>query len=384
MSSSPPAPACDWPGFNSEYDAGMAHGIGIADVTCGKSRSWPARRAESQPAVVLALPARSPSSASPPACSPSSSRLPLVRVPVPHRHTTRPPTSKPLSVIPKARAGEPLVTPGHTPPRAPSASTRPKPRASNSRSSVGCSTASRSTTELRRPYALYDANTDTVYVYATGTSNGPDAKAAHIPVIAITAPPASPDTFWATHCPPCPNRQCPATSGRRQCGRARRDLRHVLLHLGYRPAQLHLQRDEPRMCRDDARAEHGDVHFPRYEHQPVGPVRQRLPFPVHLSLSSRWRHRSRASTSGLTALPGCSGRAMGLLQQADRPLFAAARPDGLSRRPPPSPHWRHTSLGGGLVEAPSMIKEGSIYWLFYSANLWERPTTASASRHARP
>ncbi len=49
-------------------------------------------------------------------------------------------------------------------------------------------------------------------------------------------------------------------------------------------------------------------------------------------------------------------------------------PDGLSTVGGP-----HELIGatqaweGGLVEAPSMIKEGNIYWLFYSANLWGTP-----------
>jgi hypothetical protein len=49
-------------------------------------------------------------------------------------------------------------------------------------------------------------------------------------------------------------------------------------------------------------------------------------------------------------------------------------PDGLSTVGP-----AHELIGatqpweGGLVEAPSMIKEGSVYWLFYSANLWGTP-----------
>jgi hypothetical protein len=49
-------------------------------------------------------------------------------------------------------------------------------------------------------------------------------------------------------------------------------------------------------------------------------------------------------------------------------------PDGLSVVGPP-----HRLIGatqpweGGLVEAPSMIRSGSSYWLFYSANLWGTP-----------
>ena len=55
-------------------------------------------------------------------------------------------------------------------------------------------------------------------------------------------------------------------------------------------------------------------------------------------------------------------------------------PDGLSVVGPP-----HKLIGssqpweGNLVEAPSMIRSGPTYRLFYSANLWDTPTTASAS-----
>jgi hypothetical protein len=49
-------------------------------------------------------------------------------------------------------------------------------------------------------------------------------------------------------------------------------------------------------------------------------------------------------------------------------------PDGLSTAGPP-----HLLIGatqaweGGLVEAPSMVQQGSTYWLFYSANRWGTP-----------
>ncbi len=74
-------------------------------------------------------------------------------------------------------------------------------------------------------------------------------------------------------------------------GPPRRDVRHVLLDPGHQAARLRLQADGPGMCHDDARGEHGDVHLPRHQHEPVWSVRRRLLLGVHLSLPGRWRHR---------------------------------------------------------------------------------------------
>jgi hypothetical protein len=49
-------------------------------------------------------------------------------------------------------------------------------------------------------------------------------------------------------------------------------------------------------------------------------------------------------------------------------------PDGLSVIGPAHPLITATQAWeGNLVEAPSMIRSGSTYWLFYSANLWGTP-----------
>ncbi len=130
-------------------------------------------------------------------------------------------TSKPLSVIPKVRAGQPLVTPGHNATKGPIGVNPAKAQGVKLTILSGLLHGEPIYNgDFADPYALYDANTDAVYAYATGTSNGPDAKAAHIPVIAISRSTGFAGHFLGDALPPCPSGPCRGISGRRQSGRA--------------------------------------------------------------------------------------------------------------------------------------------------------------------
>ena len=128
------------------------------------------------------------------------------------------------------------------------------------------------------------------------------------------------------------------------------------------------------MCHDDARTEHGDVRLRATSTSPSGPF-------VDDSTSAFICPYQEGGAIDPSIYIRSDGTPW-LLWKSDgdccnQPTYIYSQqlsPDGLSTVGLP-----HQLIGatqpweGGLVEAPSMIKEGSTYWLFYSANLWGTP-----------
>ena len=232
------------------------------------------------------------------------------------------------------------------PRKAPSASTPPRPRASNSRPSVGCSTASRSTTATSltrsasttatrctpmpptRPADRRQGGARPGHRYHTSTG-----FAGHYLGDALPALPK-----WTV-------------SGYQWAPSvwARPDGTFVLYYLdpGHRPAQLRLQGDQPGLCHDDTRSKHGDAASRRrHQLEPVGPVRRRLLLCVRLSLPSGRSHRSQHLHSFRRHALAVVEERRRLLQHADEHLLAATLlRRALHRGAPPSPDWGASKPG---------------------------------------
>jgi hypothetical protein len=94
-------------------------------------------------------------------------------------------TPKPLSLLPKVRAGQPMITPGHRATQGPIGANPAKAQGVKLTILSGLLHGEPIYNgDFADPFALYDGNT--VYAYATNTTGGPNSKPAHIPVIAIT------------------------------------------------------------------------------------------------------------------------------------------------------------------------------------------------------
>ncbi len=286
------------------------------------------------------------------------------------------PTSKPLSVIPKVRAGQPLVTPGHNATKGPIGVNPAKAQGVKLTILSGLLHGEPIYNgDFADPYALYDANTDTVYAYATGTSNGPDAKAAHIPVIAITRSTGFAGHFLGDALPTLPKW---TVSGYQWAPSvwARPDGTFVMYYST--PATDPLNCIYKVTNPGCVETTHGPNTAMCISHatstSPSGPFVDDSPSPFICPYQA-----------GGAIDPSIYIRSDGtpwLLWKSDgdccnKPTYIYSQqlsPDGLSTVGLP-----HLLIGatqaweGGLVEAPSMIKEGSIYWLFYSANLWGTP-----------
>ena len=129
-----------------------------------------------------------------------------------------------------------------------------------------------------------------------------------------------------------------------------------------------------RMCGDGARAEHGHVYLPGHQYQPSGPF-------VDDSTAAFICPTAQGGSIDPSIFVTSKGTPW-LLWKSDGdccnlPTYIYSQqlsPDGLSTVGPP-----HELIGatqrweGGLVEAPSMVQSGNVFWMFYSANLWGNP-----------
>jgi hypothetical protein len=285
-------------------------------------------------------------------------------------------TSKPLSVIPKARAGQPLVTPGHNATKGPVGVNPAKAQGVRLTILSGLLHGEPIYNgDFADPYALYDPNTATVYAYATGTTNGPDAKAAHIPVIAITRSTGFAGHFLGDALPTLPKW---TVSGFQWAPSvwARPDGTYVMYYStpANHPLNCVFKVTNPG-CVTTTHGPNTAMCISRATStSPSGPFVDDSPAPFICP-----------TQEGGAIDPSIYIRSDGtpwLLWKSDgdccnEPTYIYSQQlasDGLSTVGPP-----HLLIGatqaweGGLVEAPSMIKEGTIYWLFYSANLWGTP-----------
>ena len=283
-------------------------------------------------------------------------------------------TSKPLLVIPRVRAGQPLVTPGHNATKGPVGVNPAKAHGIDLTILSGVLQGEPVYNgDFADPFALYDDNT--VYAYATNTTGGPTTKAAHIPVIAITRSTGFKGHYLGDALPTLPKW---TVSGYQWAPSvwARPDGTFVLYYAtpATHPINCVFKVTNPG-CVETTHGPNTAMCISRAtSDSPSGPFVDDSSFPFVCPY-----------TAGGAIDPSIYIRSDGtpwLLWKVDgdccnqpTDIFSQQlSPDGLSTVGPP-----HLLIGatqpweGGLVEAPSMIKEGSTYWLFYSANLWGTP-----------
>jgi hypothetical protein len=283
-------------------------------------------------------------------------------------------TSEPSSLVPPARAGQPLVTPGHNATKGP----------------IGANPATARGIELTAlsgmlhgepiyngdfadPFALYDNKT--VYAYATNTTGGPNVKAAHIPVIAITQSTGFAGHYLGDALPTLPKWTVAGFQWAPSVW-ARPDGTFVLYYStpAIKPLDCIYKATDPG-CVMTTHGENTAMCISRATStSPSGPFVD--------DSSSAFVCPYQAGGAIDPSIYIRSDGTPWLLWKSDgdccnQPTYIYSQqlsPDGLSTVGPP-----HQLIGatqaweGGLVEAPSMIKEGSTYWLFYSANLWGTP-----------
>ncbi len=223
------------------------------------------------------------------------------------------------------------------------------------------------------PYALVDGTT--VYAYATNTTGGPNAKPAHIPVIAITRSTGFAGHYLGDALPTLPKW---TVSGYQWAPSvwARPDGTFVMYYSTPATDPLNcIYKSTNPGCVTTSHGPNTAMCISRATStSPSGPFVDDSAGPFVCPYQE-----------GGAIDPSIYVRSDGtpwLLWKSDgdccnQPTYIYSQqlsPDGLSTVGIP-----HELIGatqpweGGLVEAPSMIKENSVYWLFYSANLWGTP-----------
>jgi glycosyl hydrolase family 43 len=283
-------------------------------------------------------------------------------------------TSKPFSVIPPVRAGQPLITPGHSATHGPIGANPAKAKGIQLTILSGLLHGEPIYNgDFADPFGLYDG--DTVYAYATNTTGGPSAKAAHIPVIAITRATGFAGHYLGDALPTLPKW---TVSGYQWAPSiwARPDGTFVMYYStpATDPLNCIYKATNPGCVMTTHGANTAMCISRATSTSPSGPFVDDSSSPFVCP-----------SQAGGAIDPSIYIRSDGtpwLLWKSDgdccnQPTYIYSQqlsPDGLSTVGLPHQLIGATqSWEGGLVEAPSMIKEGSTYWLFYSANLWGTP-----------
>jgi hypothetical protein len=285
-----------------------------------------------------------------------------------------PRTTSTSTSVPRVRAGQPLITPGHNATRGPIGINPAKAQGLKLTVLSGLLHGEPIYNgDFADPFALFDGST--VYAYATNTTGGPGIKAAHIPVIATTQSTGFAGHYLGDALPTLPKW---TVSGYQWAPSvwARPDGTFVLYYAtpATNPLNCIYKATNPG-CVMTAHGPNTAMCISRAtSSSPAGPF-------VDNSTSAFIC----PAQEGGAIDPSIYIRSDGtpwLLWKSDGdccnlPTYIYSQqlsPDGLSTVGPP-----HELIGatqtweGGLVEAPSMIKEGSTYWLFYSANLWGTP-----------
>ena len=282
-------------------------------------------------------------------------------------------TSKP-PLTPKVRAGQPLITPGHGATKGPIGTNPAKAEGIKLTILSGVLHGEPIYNgDFADPFALYDGNT--VYAYATNTTSGPNAKAAHIPVIAITRSTGFAGHYLGDALPTLPKW---TVSGFQWAPSiwARPDGTFVLYYAtpATQPLTCISKPTNPGCVVTTHGANTAMCISRATSTSPSGPFVDNstsafiCPYQAGGAIDPSIYIRSDGTPWLLWKSDGdCCNQPTYIYSQQ-------LSSDGLSTVGPP-----HQLIGatqaweGGLVEAPSMIKEGSTYWLFYSANLWGTP-----------
>jgi len=279
-----------------------------------------------------------------------------------------------LPLTPSVRAGQPLVTPGHQATQG--------PVGTNPTNAHGIHLTVLSgllhglpifNADFADPFAIVVG--DSVYAYATTTTGGPHFAPAHIPVIAITRATGFAGHYLGDALPTLPTWTVPDYQWAPAVW-ARPDGTYVLY---YATPATHpidcLAHPTSAGCVQTTHGPNTAMCISRAtSRSPAGPFVDDSPSAFICP-----------TAQGGAIDPSIYVRSDGtpwLLWKSDgdccnMPTYIYSQqlsPDGLSTVGPPNRLIGATQAWeGGLVEAPSMIKERSIYWLFYSANLWGTP-----------
>jgi hypothetical protein len=288
--------------------------------------------------------------------------------------TTATSTSKPISLLPKVRAGQPLITPGHRATQGPIGANPAKAQGVKLSILSGLLHGEPIYNgDFADPFALYDGNT--VYTYATNTTSGPNSKPAHIPVIAITRSTGFAGHYLGDALPALPKW---TVSGYQWAPSiwARPDGTFVMYYAtpATDPLNCVYKATNPGCVMTTHGANTAMCISRATSTSPSGPF-------VDDSSSAFICPYQQGGAIDPSIYIRSDGTPWLLLKSdgdcCNQPTYLYSQqlsPDGLSTVGLP-----HELIGatqaweGGLVEAPSMIKEGSTYWLFYSANLWGTP-----------
>jgi hypothetical protein len=282
--------------------------------------------------------------------------------------------SQPLSLSPAARAGQPYVTPGHNATQGPLGTHPSKAHGIELTVLNGLLHGEPIfNADFADPFALVVG--DSVYAYATNTYGSVHLPGAHIPVIAITRATGFSGHYLGDALPTVPQW---TVSGYQWAPSvwARPDGTYVLY---YATPATH-----PISCVATP-ASFGCVETSHGPNTAMCISRATSTSPAGPFVDDSSSAFVCPYAQGGAIDPSIYVRADGtpwLLWKSDgdccnQPTYIYSQqlsPDGLSTVGPP-----HKLIGatqaweGNLVEAPSMIKEGAVYWLFYSANLWGTP-----------
>ena len=289
-------------------------------------------------------------------------------------HASGSASKEPLSPTPKVRVGQPYVTPGHQ------ATQGPIGRNPSTAHGITLTVLNGVrhgepifNGDFADPFALVDG--DSVYAYATTTTGSAHFAPAHIPVIAITRATGFAGHYLGDALPTVPAWTVPDYQWAPSVW-ARPDGRFVLYYAtpATHPIDCIAKITTPG-CVETIHGPNTAMCISRATStDPAGPFVDDSSFPFICP----YAHGGAIDPSVYVRADGTPW----LLWKSDgdccdQPTFVYSQqlsPDGLSTVGPP-----HLLIGatqaweGGLVEAPSMIKEGSVYWLFYSANLWGTP-----------
>ncbi len=283
-------------------------------------------------------------------------------------------TTRPLPLAPTVRAGQPFVTPGHQATQGPVGLNPSKAHGIQLSVLSGLLHGEPIFNgDFADPFALLVG--DSVYAYATTTTGGAHLAPAHIPVIAITRATGFAGHYLGDALPTLPSWTVPGYQWAPSVW-ARPDGTYVLYYAtpATHPINCVAKPTSPG-CVETTHGPNTAMCISRATStSPAGPF-------VDDSSSAFVC----PYTQGGAIDPSIYVRSDGtpwLLWKSDGdccnlPTYIYSQqlsPDGLSTVGSP-----HELIGatqaweGGLVEAPSMIKERSVYWLFYSANLWGTP-----------
>ncbi len=282
-------------------------------------------------------------------------------------------SSSPFAPLP-VRAGQPLIRPGHNATKGPIGTNPAKAQGIKLTILSGLLHGEPIYNgDFADPFALYDGNT--VYAYATNTTGGPKVGPAHIPVIAINRSTGFAGHYLGDALPTLPKW---TVSGFQWAPSiwARPDGTFVMYYATPATHPLNcIYKPTTPGCVMTARGPNTAMCISRATStSPSGPFVDDsssafiCPYQMGGAIDPSIYIRSDGTPWLLWKSDGdCCNQPTYIYSQQ-------LSPDGLSTVGP-----AHELIGatqpweGGLVEAPSMIKEGSVYWLFYSANLWGTP-----------